>query len=143
MIPHSFVLRGGLLLNPAIGEEGIFDLRVCEGRITDLEQKIKERSDEHVIDLSGMWVCPGFIDLHTHLRDPGQTEKEDVDSGTLAAAAGGYTTVLCIANTDPPIDNATTLSLLQHKIKSHAHISRLADCRRHPGVGRVGIDRYG
>ena len=68
-----------------------------------------------VIDAHGCWVTPGFIDMHVHLREPGEEYKESIDSGTRAAAAGGFTAVACMPNTDPPIDSAAVVSFIYDK----------------------------
>lgn len=97
-------IRGGRLLDPASGCDEIGDLLVEGGRIAALGSGI-EAADAEVIDATGRWLAPGFIDLHVHLREPGQEYKEDIASGGRAGVAGGFTALVCMANTQPVNDD--------------------------------------
>ncbi|CAN5486540.1 dihydroorotase [soil metagenome] len=104
------------------------DLRIDNGKIVEISTDGKELAadkSETVFDADGLWLLPGFVDIHTHLRDLGQSAKEDVATGTKSAAAGGYTTVVAMANTVPPIDNARIFSQLLQIIKEKAVIKVL------------------
>jgi dihydroorotase len=101
----SLVIRNGRVLDPAAGVDGILDLLVAEGRIVRSGKALEAPADARVIDAAGKVVCPGFVDIHTHLREPGHEYKETIASGTRAAAAGGFTAVCCMANTFPVNDN--------------------------------------
>lgn len=93
------IIRNGNIIDPSTGENGIRDLYVHGGRIAG------QAKDNKVIDATGMIVCPGLIDIHVHLREPGQTYKETIATGTLAASAGGFTSVCCMPNTHPVNDS--------------------------------------
>ncbi|WP_010256255.1 dihydroorotase [Treponema primitia] len=110
------LISGGRLLNPLSsdqrpGMDDILDIALESGRITRIG-KIDPRDGvyEQVIDARGKTVVPGLVDVHVHFRDPGLTYKEDIASGAAAAARGGFTSVVCMANTKPPVDNAETLT---------------------------------
>lgn len=96
-------IKNGLIINPKTQTEAINDLWIEDGKITFIGKK-EDIADE-VIDAAGKWVVPGLIDLHVHFRAPGFEHKEDIESGTKAAAKGGFTTVCCMPNTNPVIDN--------------------------------------
>ncbi len=99
--------------------EGSFaqkDILIEDDRIIRIAASVKAEADK-VIDASGKHVCPGFVDIHAHLRDPGQTYKEDIVSGTRSAAKGGYTTVCAMPNTDPVVDNIATVDYIQRRAK--------------------------
>ncbi len=101
------VIQGGRVIDPSADRDEIADLYITDGIIS------AEGPPDHsyeTIDASGLVVAPGFIDLHVHLREPGQTHKETIASGTLAAAAGGFTSVVCMPNTAPAADNPSTIS---------------------------------
>ena len=98
------LIRGGRILDPSVEFDGQADLLLEDGEISALGEKISAEECE-VVDASGLWVAPGLIDLHTHLREPGQEYKEDLASGGRAAVAGGFTSVACMANTDPTNDD--------------------------------------
>jgi dihydroorotase len=123
--PASVLLKGGLVIDPASGKCEVSDLRVSDQFIAAVGTNLQAHDGEEVVDASNLWVCPGFIDLHTHLRDLGQKDREDIDTGTRAAAAGGFTTVVAMANTDPPLDNTATLQVVLKRIADHAHIEVL------------------
>ncbi len=97
----TILLSGGLVVSG--GDASISDVLIDGGRVALIGPDLPVEADE-VIDCAGRWVGPGFVDLHVHLREPGQEWKEDIASGTRAAAAGGYTTVVAMPNTAPPID---------------------------------------
>lgn len=97
-------IKGGLIINPKTNTEEINDLWIEAGKIIGIGQDIGELADS-IIDAKGKWVVPGLIDLHVHFREPGFEHKEDIKSGCLAAAKGGFTTVCCMPNTQPVIDN--------------------------------------
>ncbi len=106
------LICGGRILDPGSGTDRVTDLAIDRGKITDMGDGMKERygaAATSLIDASGMVVAPGLIDVHVHFRDPGFTYKEDIHTGAAAAASGGFTTVICMANTRPPVDNAETL----------------------------------
>ena len=103
------ILTNGRIIDPANNLDGIGDLRIDGGAIAEVrvgDERLEARSDERVIDCAGKVVCPGLIDIHVHLRVPGQEYKEDLRSGLGSAAAGGFTAVACMPNTTPFIDNA-------------------------------------
>ena len=101
----SLVIRGGRVIDPANNVDGVQDLLVENGKIARLGRNLAAPADVEVVDATGKIVCPGFIDMHVHLREPGQEYKETVATGTRAAAAGGFTAVCCMANTHPVNDN--------------------------------------
>ena len=105
------LLRGGRLLDPSTGTDEVADLLIEDGRVAARGADL-EVGDAEVIDVSGRWVCPGFVDLHSHLRDPGQEYKEDIATGGRSAAAGGFTAVACMANTQPVNDDPATTDFI-------------------------------
>ncbi len=107
----SLVLRGGRLLDPASGHDGPADVRIVDGVVAEVGPDVDTDADE-VVDCSGLWVMPGFVDLHTHLREPGFEDAEDIATGSAAAAAGGYTAVCAMANTDPVCDSAAVAEMV-------------------------------
>lgn len=113
----SLLIKNGLIINPATNTEGIFDLLVEGNQVTKIEENIAEEAAEQVLDASGCFVFPGFIDLHVHFRDPGLTHKEDIETGSKAAARGGVTTVVTMPNTKPVADNAEVIRYVHDKAK--------------------------
>ena len=101
----SLLIKGGRVVDPSQGVDGQYDILIENGRVVKIEESISEAEASEVLDVGGLIVSPGFIDLHSHLRDPGQEWKEDIETGSQAAVAGGITSVCCMANTDPVNDN--------------------------------------
>jgi dihydroorotase len=100
----SIGIRGGRILDPGRGVDLVGDVLIREGRIAAVGPDVAADA-ERVVDASGLIVCPGLVDIHCHLREPGFEHKETIETGTRAAARGGFTTVCCMANTEPPIDS--------------------------------------
>ena len=96
----------GRVVDPTQHLDGILDLRIRDGLIAELGEHLAPDGEEEILDARGAYVAPGFIDMHVHLRDPGQPEKESVATGTAAALAGGYAAVACMPNTLPALDEA-------------------------------------
>lgn len=115
----KILIKGGRVIDPANKTDKVADVLVEDGLIAKVGANIKESADE-VIDVAGKIVCPGFIDMHVHLREPGQEAKEDFSSGTKAAAAGGYTTVATMPNTNPVVDTAAMVRSLQKRAEEAA-----------------------
>ena len=105
----EFVLRGGRVVDPASGRDENADVRLADGMVAEVG-KPGSLSGAETIDCDGLVVAPGFVDLHTHLREPGGEVKETVESGTRAAAVGGYTAIAAMANTDPVADSAAVIA---------------------------------
>jgi len=108
----KLLIRGGRILDPGAGVDKVGDILIQEGRIAALQPGVKENGAK-VIDAKGLIVCPGLVDIHCHLRDPGFEYKETIKTGTLAAARGGFTTVCCMPNTQPPTDSRATVEYIQ------------------------------
>ncbi|MBE6003421.1 MAG: dihydroorotase [Lachnospiraceae bacterium] len=112
------LIKGGRVIDPANGIDRITDIVIDDaGMIKSVGNADASASYEAVIDAEGMVVAPGFVDVHVHFRDPGLTYKEDIETGARAAAAGGYTTVICMANTKPPVDSVEILTELTSREK--------------------------
>src|SRR6058998_718668 len=101
------LIKNGWIIDPSSGRDEIGDILVEGERIIAVGKGINARSSEDllVLDASGLLVVPGLIDMHVHLREPGREEEETIRSGSIAAVAGGITSVACFPNTDPAIDN--------------------------------------
>lgn len=106
----SWRIVNGRIIDPANKIDRIGDLVIKDGLIADAAQPVT--ADLPVIDAAGCWVVPGLIDMHVHLREPGEEYKEDIVSGALAAASGGFTAVACMPNTKPVNDNATVTAMI-------------------------------
>lgn len=109
------LIKNGRLIDPKSKRDEVVDILIKENKISKIG-KIEESLDfEEIIDASNHIVCPGLIDIHVHFRDPGYTYKEDIFSGAKSAARGGFTTVVCMANTKPIVDNVKTLNYINER----------------------------
>ena len=104
----SLIIKNGRIMDPVTGTNETADVTIADGRIVKIGHA-EDTGADRVIDAEGMIVAPGLMDAHVHFRDPGQTYKEDIVTGCRAAAKGGFTRVLCMANTKPPVDTTETL----------------------------------
>lgn len=111
------IIKNGLLIDPVREMTYAADIKISDGKIAEVGKNMEPEDEEEIFDVSGKYVAPGLIDGHVHFRDPGLTYKEDIHSGALSAAAGGFTTVICMANTKPVVDNAETLKYVLEKAK--------------------------
>ncbi|MEO5969383.1 MAG: dihydroorotase [Bdellovibrionia bacterium] len=138
------LIKNGRIIDPSQSFDAISDLLIENGKITAMDSpgKIPESKDlnsdgrlhSSIIDANGMWVLPGLIDIHVHLREPGFEYKETIETGAKAAVAGGFTSVACMANTQPVNDNVQTTKFIKDKAKA------LAPCRVFPiGAVTVGL----
>jgi dihydroorotase len=114
----SLLIRGGRVVDPANSIDAVQDLLLQDGKVAKLGVKLATPEGATVIDAAGKVVCPGFIDMHVHLREPGYEYKETVATGTRAAAAGGFTAVCCMANTSPINDNRSITDYILAKARS-------------------------
>lgn len=104
------LLKNGFLINPKTHTQELTDIRILNGKISQISAGLVPENSEEVLDLTGLTVAPGLVDTHIHFRDPGLTYKEDLHTGALAAARGGVTSVICMANTKPAVDSVETLT---------------------------------
>src|SRR6476661_2229660 len=111
MDPADLVLRGGRVFDPAAPRpvDQVADVRIQNGRIVEIGRGLVA---PRIVDVKDLWIVPGLIDLHVHLREPGQEYKEDIETGTRAAAAGGFTTICCMPNTKPVNDHRAITELI-------------------------------
>jgi dihydroorotase len=110
----SLLLKGGRIIDPANRFDATADLLIVNGKIARVGSDAVKHApaDAERVEVKGLVVCPGLIDMHVHLREPGQTAKETIATGTAAAARGGFTSVVCMPNTSPAVDNASTVALI-------------------------------
>lgn len=127
-------IKNGLIINPTTNLEAVEDLWIENGKVIKIGH-LDEEADE-VIDASGKWVVPGLIDLHVHFRSPGFEYKEDIESGARAAAKGGFTTVCCMPNTKPVIDNECVVEYIHAMAKKANGVNVLP-------IGAVTKDQQG
>ena len=110
----TILIKNGRLINPSENLDKVMDIFVEDGIIKEKAESIEKQADT-VIDAAGCYVMPGLIDLHVHFRDPGLTYKEDIETGSKAASKGGFTTVCCMPNTKPVVDNVETVKYIIEK----------------------------
>ena len=123
------LLKNGFLIDPASDTERLVDLRITDGLIQTLADAgtLTPENGEDELDAAGLMISPGLVDTHIHFRDPGFTYKEDLHTGSLAAAAGGFTSVICMANTSPVIDSVPVLKeLMEREALEDIHIFQAA-----------------
>ena len=119
----SVLLQGGRVIDPANDRDETADVLLSDGEITAVGTGLETLPDTEVINCTGQVVCPGLIDLHVHFREPGQTAKENIATGSAAAAMGGFTSVVCMPNTTPAIDNPATVALIQDQAEREAMVN--------------------
>jgi dihydroorotase len=114
----NLLIKGGRVIDPSQKMDDTLDVLVVDGLIKEIGKGLAAQAGTETIDAAGKYVVPGLIDMHVHLRDPGLEYKEDIVSGTRAAAAGGFTSICCMPNTKPTIDNKAIASYIINKAKS-------------------------
>lgn len=112
----KLLIKKGHIVDAKTGRDGIYDILVEEGRIAEIAEVIEAHNCD-IIDASGKYVLPGLVDAHCHLRDPGFEYKEDIESGTRSAAAGGFTSIACMPNTNPVTDNEAVVKYIMSKAR--------------------------
>ncbi len=114
---NSLLVTGGRVIDPANKMDGVADVLILEGKIAAVGARAGAKASNEIerLDATGMVVCPGLIDMHVHLREPGQTAKETIATGTASAARGGFTSIVCMPNTSPAIDNSGTVALIHER----------------------------
>src|SRR5689334_8808922 len=122
---NSLLLTGGRMIDPSQGFDGIAEIWLKDGKVAALGAQAGRNipAETERMELNGLVVCPGLIDLHVHLREPGQTAKETIATGTAAAAQGGFTSIVCMPNTSPAIDNAGTVALIGERAKQQGAVN--------------------
>jgi dihydroorotase len=120
---NSLLLTGGRVLDPANHFDSIADVLLLDGKVSAVGENLSAPAGVKKLDARGKVVTPGLIDLHVHLREPGQTAKEGIASGTAAAARGGFTSVVCMPNTAPPIDHSGTVALIHERAKTEGVVN--------------------
>ena len=122
MSARALLIQCGRVVDPANGVDGVQDVLIEGGTIKRVGSKLAVPERAEVVDATGKIVCPGFIDIHVHLREPGHEYKETVATGTRAAAAGGFTALCCMANTSPVNDNGTVTDYILAKARSEGAV---------------------
>jgi dihydroorotase len=119
------IIRNGRIIDPANKRDEVVDLAIVDGRIADKAQSGKRKAEIEEIDAHELIVAPGLIDMHVHLREPGASHKETIASGARAAAAGGFTTIICMPNTSPAADNPSTIAWIRGRAVETACVNVL------------------
>lgn len=119
----NILIRGGHLIDPSSRTDAIYDLLLSRGKVRAIGHDLPRNSDTQLLDATGLVVSPGLIDAHTHLRDPGFTHRETLNTGSRAAAMGGYTSIVAMCNTDPPIDRPARVKDLYHRAATESVVN--------------------
>jgi len=120
---NSLLLTGGRVVDPANKFDAIADVLILNGKISAIGKKLSAPTGVESFNATGKIVSPGLIDLHVHFREPGQTTKENIATGSAAAARGGFTSVVCMPNTSPAIDSAATVALIHERAREQGLIN--------------------
>ncbi len=115
----KILLKNVNVIDPSENIEGMKDILIEDGFITEVEDNLESVSVDKTFNLSGKYVSPGFYDMHVHLREPGREDEETVVTGSNSAAAGGFTGIACMPNTEPAIDSAEVINLINQKAANH------------------------
>src|SRR5471032_495337 len=121
-MPTVIVIRNGRVIDPASNTDRVADVLIADGRVVGVGPNLPSSKAE-VFDATGMIVAPGFIDMHVHLREPGFEHAETIESGSRAAAAGGFTSICCMPNTKPVNDSKTVTSYIVEQARSKAAVT--------------------
>ena len=113
----DILLRGGRVIDPSRNLDRDADVLLQDGKVSRIEPDLADTQGAQILEVKGMWVVPGLIDMHTHLREPGQEYKESIATGTAAAAAGGFTSICAMPNTIPPNDNRAVTELIVRRAR--------------------------
>ncbi len=116
----KIIIKNGRVFDPACNLDGKFDVLIEKGKIREIAPRI-DNEEAYIINATGMFIFPGFIDAHAHLREPGQEYKETIESGAMAAIHGGVTTVFAMPNTTPPIDNRSLVEFIIKRSRDAEH----------------------
>ena len=137
----TLLISGGRIIDPSQGIDKIADLLITKGKIAWMGDKgtAPSHADSTIVDAAGLIICPGFVDLHCHLREPGFEDKETIATGTKAAAKGGFTTVCCMPNTNPPLDTQSSIDY----VKKTAEIEGLVQVLPLPSFPDPTTTRFG
>ncbi|MEJ5171254.1 MAG: amidohydrolase family protein, partial [Fimbriimonadales bacterium] len=119
------LLYNGRILDPSQDLDLVGSVVIDDDQLDYVGPNLPEVDADEVYDCTGLWITPGLVDPHVHLREPGQEYKETIVTGTQAAAAGGYTTVCCMPNTNPAIDSASAVALVHEKSAREALVNVL------------------
>ncbi len=133
------LLKNGKIVNPKNNFEGISDIRIKLGMIVEIGKNLQVEDGEEIIDLTGKILTPGLVDIHCHLREPGFNSKETIKTGIASAINGGYTAICPMANTNPQVDNSTTLTYTISKAKEESEIGFHPICAVTKGLSNEKI----
>ncbi|MEW6106174.1 MAG: amidohydrolase family protein, partial [Bacillota bacterium] len=115
------LLKGGRVVDPQNGLDETMDVLIKEGKVVAVDTAIGAE-DARVLDVRGKVVLPGLIDMHVHLREPGREDEETIETGTLAAARGGFVAVACMPNTDPPLDTGAAVRFVLSRARETGYV---------------------
>ncbi len=138
----KILIKGGRVVDPASGRDAVGDVLVSDTTIEKVGDNLRTKADR-VIDATGLVVAPGFIDMHVHLREPGYEEKETIRTGSMSGAKGGFTSLVPMANTNPPIDNAGMVDFVLTRAKETAIVKIFPVAAVTKGMEGIGLTEAG
>ena len=142
MISNEVLIKGGHVVDPATGLDGRADILIKNGKVNMISNDIKPNNNTPVIDATSKYVIPGLIDCHVHLREPGMEYKETIETGSRAAAKGGFTTLICEPNTNPPIDSLEMVESFHGKSPSERRGKHFYKGMHYKRITGRGTHRY-
>ena len=128
---EELVIRRAHVLDPGSNLDGVMDVRITEGKISEVGEDLRGTRE---LDADGLHLFPGFVDVHAHWRTPGREDEETIESGSAAAAAGGFTGVVMMPNTDPIVDNPTIVGGLVRQIEQKSRVRARVSAALHVGL---------
>lgn len=128
---NELIIRGAHVLDPGSGLDGLMDVRISSSRISEIGESLR---GAHELDAAGLHLFPGFVDVHAHWRTPGREDEETIESGSAAAAAGGFTGVVMMPNTDPIVDKPIVVSGLARRIEQESRVRTYISAALHVGL---------